>query len=676
MLGSTSLRNSANGSNSLAVEASERRWNYRSSIVGESPGVPVLRSVKPAVGAFGALSAAIIVAKYFAVARASEPALSSLSLPKLAFAAVSSSSDEIIIASVVCLLYSIALWMARSSKIARVGATMIFLGASAVIMAINVANVEIVRILGSPLSYGMVYYSDVFNSDNGRYAIASWIPAYFRWMLATILICSVGIYWVLTSFWNCTSLRVACSGCIAVVLTVAAMGFVKPVELRQTGYDRSGSASFLKSFGILRGASLLKGSAAMLPQESGPKVAGASALPAGSVQNVILVVLESVSQVYLDDSDAIGGADPMLRNLAANMLTVENAYSQAVSSNRSLEVLLSSRYPMVALQPAFENENLNPPFLPRVLSEAGISTAFFHSSDTRYGDADRFLRRSGYGLITDFRKRTCPHNLLNDPLQMNSQATPDVCTFAQLKDWINSVQPRPFFATLWTFQTHYPYYAKGAAGTSDRRDITAKEWLKEYKSRYLAALREANTEIARLLAFLRSEGLAGNTVVIVTGDHGQAFGQHGTFGHGSGLFEEDVRVPFLLINPSFRPEEKTSRISGHIDVAPTILDLLGMPVPTEWQGTSLFQPLGERPLYFFAPANLSIGGRLGSEKFTTHLLTGTTERFNLAADPRERFNLAASAPSQARLRHEQLLAWARWSNNSWLHLRSAKSLAR
>jgi arylsulfatase A-like enzyme len=131
-------------------------------------------------------------------------------------------------------------------------------------------------------------------------------------------------------------------------------------------------------------------------------------------------------------------------------------------------------------------------------------------------------------------------------------------------------------------------------------------------------------------------------------------------------------VPLFFINPGFGRGESTRRVSGHIDVAPTILDLLGMPAPTNWQGTSLFRPLGERPVYFFAPSKMSLGGRLGSEKFTTNLLQGTSEQYDLVNDPGETRNLAQASSKHTRLRREQLAAWARWSNSSWADVQPAK----
>ncbi len=70
-------------------------------------------------------------------------------------------------------------------------------------------------------------------------------------------------------------------------------------------------------------------------------------------------------------------------------------------------------------------------------------------------------------------------------------------------------------------------------------------------------------------------------------------------------------------------------------------------------------------MYFFAPANLSIGRRFASTKFVTHLMEGTSERFDLTTDPGERNNLAAQTTKVSALERERLIAWARRSNASW-----------
>ena len=93
-------------------------------------------------------------------------------------------------------------------------------------------------------------------------------------------------------------------------------------------------------------------------------------------------------------------------------------------------------------------------------------------------------------------------------------------------------------------------------------------------------------QVGRLLDHLRHEGLLDHTLVVLTADHGEEFGDHGRWGHTVRLYEELVNVPLVIHYPG-QPAAVESRPVALVDVLPTVLAVLGLPTPPEIRGTRL-----------------------------------------------------------------------------------------
>jgi arylsulfatase A-like enzyme len=217
-------------------------------------------------------------------------------------------------------------------------------------------------------------------------------------------------------------------------------------------------------------------------------------------------------------------------------------------------------------------------------------------------------------------------------------------TEEQLAGWVATrEQGRPFFLVLHTFEAHDPYGAAnhppgGASADASalaaldalgeqpaiedlvrrtlldlaqrsvlhtnpryrarRGDVQRFLWsglrdtpnpalARELETAYREGLRWVDGLMEETLAYLRRAGLLDNTLLIVTGDHGESFGEHGMLGHGRQLHDELVRVPLLLHGPPpfDRPTELTASV-GLIDLFPTLLAWLGAPAPDGLDGVS------------------------------------------------------------------------------------------
>jgi len=186
---------------------------------------------------------------------------------------------------------------------------------------------------------------------------------------------------------------------------------------------------------------------------------------------------------------------------------------------------------------------------------------------------------------------------------------------------------------------------------------------------YDAQIRRMDEEFfGRLRQVLRETGLVDNTLIVISADHGEELLEHGLVGHVSTykegrLVEELVRIPLILAGPGIEAGQRIDARVQVIDAMPTILDLVGVPPPETMQGRSLL-PLtrGEsrtpQPLFFETsaggyPASIEQYSRrtraviAGDWKLVTHIPSGETELFDLAADPLEDEDEFDSRPALA-----------------------------
>jgi arylsulfatase A-like enzyme len=180
-------------------------------------------------------------------------------------------------------------------------------------------------------------------------------------------------------------------------------------------------------------------------------------------------------------------------------------------------------------------------------------------------------------------------------------------TFGRGIEWMRANDDRPFFLFLHTYQVHTPYAAPPAFAhlfpTPDDAS-TARRDIDEYDREIVYT----DAEVGRLLDRMKADGLLDNTVVVVTADHGEEFGEHGYRFHGPTLASEVLHVPLLLRADSLLPRGlRADGPVGLIDLAPTLLDLLGVAVPAGMQGVSQLPHLrgqaDARPALLFSEAN-------------------------------------------------------------------------
>ncbi len=209
---------------------------------------------------------------------------------------------------------------------------------------------------------------------------------------------------------------------------------------------------------------------------------------------------------------------------------------------------------------------------------------------------------------------------------------------------------RRFFLFLHTYKTHDPYVPGPAydALWSDEdawREGGPAPWIpekhREILDRYDRTIREADDLVGELLVALDELGLEDRTIVVVTSDHGEAFGEHGLTGHGFTPHQEALDVPLVFRGPGIPAGRRIDTPVSIADLTPTLLELLAVAPPEheQLQGVSLAPAMAGRPLpedrslYFSWLRPDAYGVRRGDEKY--HRTEKAHEAFDLAKDPFE-----------------------------------------
>jgi len=534
-------------------------------------------------------------------------------------------------------------------------------------------NQRALRELGSPLTYQWLYYSDFLRSVdayNAMRGLVSW-----GWLKAVALRCVgllVGCYIVVRGLrwltqrvaarWLAPPLAVG----LGVVLGVGHFGLAQaasdPAKLQNPVVRLIASALQKDENSLLTTMPTSVPPTDFLPAGARAASEGASGLALrerarnAGVRNVLLIVLESAGAKYVGAYGAPYGATPHLDRYRGQAMLFTRVYAHVPSTVHSLVALLLSVYhPHSFRVVTAEYPRLRLPSLSGELARRGYRTAFFNAADNRFQQEDLFLEARRFDQLEDFRAFACAGSGFQAPDRhfVYLDGAADACAVSRVAEWTRDRSSAPFFGMFWTMQTHFPYFL-----TDEPRDFGVRN---SDLNRYLNALRETDRALGQLLAALEQQQVLDSTLVVVVGDHGEAFGQHGHYVHGVDLYDEEIHVPLMLINRRLFHGETDSTLGGLIDVAPTILDLLGDPLPASWQGQSLFgRDRPGRAYLFTSRSRVLFGYRDAVRKVIYDAGTNTMELYDLQADPGESLNVAGGSPDSVSVARQRLAAWVQY----------------
>jgi arylsulfatase A-like enzyme len=385
-------------------------------------------------------------------------------------------------------------------------------------------------------------------------------------------------------------------------------------------------------------------------------------------KNIIVIAGESVAACRLETYGCPMPTTPNLRRFDAEgkSLTFENFYSDCNHTIAGcLPIFAGTHNDPATLATVVDYPDFPVPGAAEWLHEQGYTTCFFASGGSGGWEAYR-------GMADTFA--TKGFDVSRDPSHPFWQSQPrpnafrdadraDEDTFADLRRAVREFRDRKFAMWLWTGDTHSPYYDGRGPRTFPREHFPAAVAGHGDKERdfqtYLRAIWRLDWLIGQLYHDLEELGLADDTLIVLTGDHGEEFGEHGWFGHNWSSYEAEVRVPGVFICPRLAPLGRRSKaVGGHVDLWATITDICGLPADPRWQGRSLVSGDPEGRRAYFYRANWEVAVREGRYKYVWNWCEQREALFDLDADPGELANVAADHAGLRQRLNRRVKGWA------------------
>jgi len=450
---------------------------------------------------------------------------------------------------------------------------------------------------------------------------------------------------------------------------IASSRFVRPVRLPIAVYALAATSvigplalSSAKTLGAHQNAALALLSSALpsATPEAAPEVdkdlddAGA-ALDlrdlAGTARgkSVIVVALESTRARDLAPwrpADASDTRDPMpnLTRLVSRGVIFERIWTAYPESIKGLWAAQCSQYPLPDTRADAHAQRLHrASCLAAILRTQGYTTGLFHSGWFDYFGMASIIADRGFDVMHDAGD-------IGGPFK-TSFGTDDRATVKNLLQWLDA-QPKgkPFYAVYLPIAGHHPYHAPGDAPRPFPE-------VSEHDS-YLDDLAMSDAALGELMAGVADRQLADDVVWVVYGDHGEAFREHpGNIAHTLFLYEENLHVPLAIVLPP-TPASHARRAPQRgslVDLAPTVMDLLGLGHDPLHVGHSLLEPRS-RPVVAFTDQRAPQLA-LAHGDWKAILDSGELELYDLASDPAERKDLASIERAQADRYRRFLEAW-------------------
>jgi arylsulfatase A-like enzyme len=377
-----------------------------------------------------------------------------------------------------------------------------------------------------------------------------------------------------------------------------------------------------------------------------PQVSVAAMTRGSPLPNVVMISLDTLRADHLSGFGYPRATSPRIDSeliaRGTSFHDVSSTYSRTDVSHMSL---FSGLYPDARPDPGRIQADSPVPLLAERLRDAGYQTSAFTEDALLAGTF-------GFWFGFDrFRERAYRHE------------DRGVGTFEDGIDYVRASRDRRFFLFLHTYKTHDPYVPDSAYATLFD---DPSEWNEEgmgpipgkhraQANAYDRTIREADDLVGDFLAELEALGLAAHTLVILVSDHGEAFGEHGLTGHSFSSQQEVIRVPVVFRGPGVPAGLHVDTPTSLVDVAPTILDLLGLAPLEVVQGISLAPAFrGERlpaarPLFFSWFVDEAVGVRRGQWKYRRD--AGRSALFDLDRDPIEMSKVPLSAAARSEWEH-------------------------
>lgn len=371
--------------------------------------------------------------------------------------------------------------------------------------------------------------------------------------------------------------------------------------------------------------------------------------------NVILISIDTLRADHLGSYGYPKPTSPNIDAFVPDAAFFSTAVAQAPSTAPSHGSIFTSRIPSQHGALVTKKQGISPkvPTLAEILKKAGLITGSFNGGGQLgkvFGFSRGFDEHKAYSG-TDYGDETLAVRI------------------EEAISWLNRNKGRQFFLFLHTYEVHAPYapsaefaslFKDGYSGPLpqriDQRLINqinrGKVKINAADRDYIVALydseiRQMDQGFIRLISYLKAQGLYDNTMIVLTSDHGEEFGERGRVGvHSYTLFDELLLVPLIVKFPGGHfAGTKTETQVRSIDIAPTILDVLGRRIPGGFEGQTLVDAIEGRPFAEHALSQKDSKARkISTSVRTSRWKTHKARLFDLQKDPGETSDVKSQQP--------------------------------
>lgn len=362
--------------------------------------------------------------------------------------------------------------------------------------------------------------------------------------------------------------------------------------------------------------------------------------------NVVFITIDTLRADHLGCYGYKQIQTPNIDALAAHGVRFDRAYTPVPVTLPAHTAIFTGTYPTLSGMHDFSGNKLSPSqtTLASLLKEHGYATAAVLGSavlDSRFGLNQGF----------DFYYDHFDFNRLQESNLQEMERPGNVVADVAL-DWLGKNYKAPFFLWMHLYDPHYPYRPPSP-------------FAEQYKDQpYDGEIAFADAQVGRLISFLKAKGLYENTLIVLSGDHGESLGEHGEKFHGFFIYNATVHVPVIIHFPGNDSAKTQPELISLTDLMPTVLQALKIDIPSQVQGRSLLPLMtpkkddASRSLYSetFLPRihfNWSELRAVETEKY--HFIQAPKpELYDLTADPAETRNLYSDKKAVADELHARL----------------------
>jgi arylsulfatase A-like enzyme/Tfp pilus assembly protein PilF len=347
--------------------------------------------------------------------------------------------------------------------------------------------------------------------------------------------------------------------------------------------------------------------------------------------NVVIITIDTLRADHLGCYGYKDIKTPNIDSLAADSTRFEHAFTPVPVTLPSHSSIFTGTYPMLSGMHDFSANKLSPtqPTLASTLKDNGYTTGAVVASavlDSRFGLNHGF----------DFYYDHFDFSRLEES-NLDEMERPGNLVADQVLDWLGTNYQKKFFLWMHLYDPHHPYRPP-------------PPFDKEYASHpYDGEIAFADAQVGRLIQFLKDKKLYENTIIVLSGDHGESLGEHGEATHGFFIYNATLHVPLIIHVPNAKNEKLVNDYASLIDIMPTLLHALSINVPAQVQGQNLLPLMSgtpedaQRNLYaesFLPRIHFNWSELRGVENARYHFIDAPKpELYDLSKDPGELHNL-------------------------------------